>query len=167
MKSQPRRREAPLSCSLTLSLTLPRSPCDIWCWRRCLYRKRGKKGGRFLLLNTKTGGEVNTQSFARPHALFSAGNCQASWWKGGEKKRLSRPSRRKNETLNVWFELKRFFCLHVNNWPRGDLLLWQNAIQIKQEIVILCSWLAETYLIRTICVIKPPWVAKLFHGDVL
>lgn len=126
-------RSSPLALSLTLPL--PRSLGDIWFWRRCLYR--GKKRGRFLLLDTKTGGKVNTQSIVRPREFFSAGNCQVSWWR---EKTLIRPSRRKNETSTVCFEL-RLFCssnvfAHINNELGGNILIWRNNLTMKSEIAL-------------------------------
>lgn len=67
-------------------------------------QERGKKKrGRFLLLDTKTGGEVNTQSLARPCASrFSRLKIVRFHGGAGKKKTLIRPSRRsggiKNET---------------------------------------------------------------------
>lgn len=83
-----------------------------------VFTGRRKKRCRFLLLDMKTGGEVNTQSIVRPRAFSSAGNCQVSWWK--KKKTNTYPSIQE-EKLNlnhlVWIEafLPSKVFAHVNN----------------------------------------------------
>lgn len=105
--------------ALSLTLPLPRSPGDIWCWRRCLYR-RGKKCGRFLLLDTKTGGEVNTQSFTRPCA-FSLGWKLSGFIVEAKNTYLSIQEEKRNLEHLVWIGASFFFfyssgvCAHRNN----------------------------------------------------
>lgn len=78
-------------------------------------QKEKKKCGRFLLLDTKTGGEVNTQSFTRPCAFSLDWKLSGFMVEG--KKTLICPSRREKRNLkhSVW--VKAFFirpkCLHM------------------------------------------------------
>lgn len=102
MKSQPRRREALLSLSHSLSLCLVR-PVTFDADGAVFTGKGKKKTWQVSSARheDRWRGEHAEFGSALCVAFFSAENCQVSWW-SGKKKTLIRPSRRsvgiKNET---------------------------------------------------------------------
>lgn len=118
---------SPLALSLTLPL--PRSPGDIWCWRHCLYRERKKEKKTWQVSSAR-----HEDRWRGEHAEFRSALCVFLAWKLSgftvEWKKNTHPSIReekRNLRRLVWIEDWIFFLLVQSVRTRQQLALWWNT----------------------------------------